>query len=211
MGRLDDSPPSTSSRPSLSTGANTPGADRLARIVEVLDLRHRQRQGAQDLRHLLPLHQAAGQLELAAFQAQRKLDQEVLVLELAPEVEVLALRPVAECVFPVDRGHDALDVRRRQARGVQAADHRAHAGAGDGIDGHVIFLEDLEHADVGGTARPATGQHQADARAPRFVLGRRFLRRGTRCDDEGNHGEPRCASRFLAGSRHRGKDSRSWR
>jgi NTE family protein len=33
IGRLDESPPSTSMRPSVSTGANTPGADRLARIA----------------------------------------------------------------------------------------------------------------------------------------------------------------------------------
>ncbi len=41
MGRFEESPPSTSMRPSASTGENTPGADRLARIAVVRSPRSR--------------------------------------------------------------------------------------------------------------------------------------------------------------------------
>ena len=89
-------------RPSDSTGANTPGADRLARIAVVrsprsmttrspvtmsvamarngmarssklCDLRHGQRQPAQDLRELLSLHQSARQAEFAALEARAEI------------------------------------------------------------------------------------------------------------------------------------------
>ena len=197
MGRFDDRPPSTSMRPSDSTGENTPGADRLARmavvrspwpridavagddvgghgaerdgeVVEVLDLRHRQREAAQDLRELLSLDQATRQAELAALQAQRKLHQEVLVFELAAEIERAARRAVTEGVLPVDRGHDPFDVGRRESGRIQAANDRAHAGASDDIDWHVVFLEHLEHADVSRATCAAARQHQSDSRAGGF-------------------------------------------
>ena len=57
-------------------------------IVEILDLRHRQREAAQDLRELLSLHEAARQPELPALDPERKFDQEILVFELAPEIEI---------------------------------------------------------------------------------------------------------------------------
>ena len=66
---------------------------------------------AQDLREFLSLDEAARQAEFPALEAERKLHEEILVFELAAEVEVGAGRPVAERVLPVDRGHDALDVR----------------------------------------------------------------------------------------------------
>ena len=128
----------------------------MARSSKSLDLRHGQRQAAQDLRELLPLHQAARQAEFAALEAQRKLHQEILVLELAAEIESLARRAVTERVLPVDRGHDSLDVGGRKTRRVQATDHRAHAGAGDRVHGNVVLFEHLEHADVSGAACAAT-------------------------------------------------------
>ena len=54
--------------------------------------------------------------------------------------------------------------------GIQAADHRAHAGAGDGVDGNVVFLEHLEHADVRGAARAAAREHEPDARPTGVAL-----------------------------------------
>ncbi len=153
------------------------GAERDGEIVEVLDLRHRQCQAAQYLRELLPLHQSARQAETPALQPQREFDQEVLVLELAAEIQVLARRPVAERVLPVHRSHDALDVGGREARGVQPADHRAHAGAGDGIDRHVILFEHFEHADVRRASRAAAREHQPDPGTSGLALARGFLRR----------------------------------
>ena len=58
----------------------------------------------------------------------------------------------------------SLDLLARQAAGIQPADHRAHAGAGDRIDRHVQLIEHLEHADVRRAARAAAREHQSDAR-----------------------------------------------
>ncbi len=139
MGRFSDNPPSTSSRPSRSTGENTPGRGNAGaqgarevagahhyrftglqirghrtkwrgQLVEVRDARHRQRQRAQRLVELLALDQPFGQQEVAAAQAERKLHEEVLVLLLATERQLRARRAVAEGVLPVERAHDALDV-----------------------------------------------------------------------------------------------------
>jgi len=69
----------------IDVGGN--GAEWNGEIVEFLDLRHRQRESAQDLRELLPLHQAAWQAKFAALEAERKLHQVSLVLELATEIQ----------------------------------------------------------------------------------------------------------------------------
>ena len=63
---------------------------------------------------------------------------------------------------------DALDVARGKAARVETADHRAHAGAGDRVDGDVQVLEHFQHADVRGAACAATREHEADAQAMVF-------------------------------------------
>ena len=196
MGMFSEMPPSTSSRPSRSTGANTPGADRLARIarrqiagfhdhrltglqirrdrakrggqvVEARDARDRERQAPQHLVELLPLNQALRELDVAASKAQRKFDQEILILLLAAERQILARRAVAERVLPVQRSHDRLDLARAEPARIQAADDGAHARAGDRINGDVELLENLEHADVRGTPRAPAGENEPDARPVR--------------------------------------------
>ena len=107
------------------------------------------------------------QHHVAAMQSEGKLDEEGLVLLLAPQRQVLARRPVAEGVLPVGRASSASRLTRAETAGVQPAHHRAHAGAGDRIDRHVHVFEHLEDADVRDPARPAAGEHQPDARPRR--------------------------------------------
>jgi hypothetical protein len=94
------------------------GAERDREIIEALHLRDGQRERAQRLRELLALYEAPRQPELPAFEAQRKLDQKALILELAAEIEVDAGRTVAKGVLPVDGLHDAFDVGGVEARGI---------------------------------------------------------------------------------------------
>ena len=101
---------------------------------------------------------------MLAAQAQGELHQEVLVLQLAPEGEVFAWRPVAKGVLPVQRAHDRFDLVRAQPTGIQAANHRAHARTGDHVDRNVQLLKNLEHAYVRCTSGTTAGQYQPDAR-----------------------------------------------
>ncbi|MNO68906.1 hypothetical protein D3C76_597510 [compost metagenome] len=64
--------------------------------------------------------------------------------------------------MPVKGGREFFQLFDTVARGVQAADHRAHAGAGDGVDAHTLFLQCFEHADVGQATGSTARQHQAD-------------------------------------------------
>src|SRR6202008_4613610 len=110
------------------------------------------------------------QHDVTVAHPEREFHQVVLILLLAPQIEVLAGRTVTEGILPVDRGHDLLDVARREAARVEPADPRAQAGAGDRIDRYVHLLEHFEDADMGGAARAAAGEHQTD---PRTMMQRR--------------------------------------
>ncbi|MNG99484.1 hypothetical protein D3C79_586550 [compost metagenome] len=70
--------------------------------------------------------------------------------------------------MPVKGGREFFQLFDTVARGVQAADHRAHAGAGDGVDAHTLFLQGLEHTDVGQATGRAPRQHQANLGPGRF-------------------------------------------
>ncbi|MCY1464329.1 hypothetical protein D9M71_823380 [compost metagenome] len=70
--------------------------------------------------------------------------------------------------MPVDTQGEFFQLVDLVARGVQAADHRAHAGAGNGIDLDALFLQGLEYADMGQAAGSTAGEHQADFRSGRF-------------------------------------------
>src|SRR5690606_12840626 len=129
---------------------------------EIRDVRNRQRLLPEHLVELLPLDQPLRQQEAPAAQAEREFDEEVLILELAAESEILSRRPVVEGILPIDGGHDLLDLARREAARIQPADHGAHARAGDGMNGNVKLLENLEHSDVRGTSGAAAGKHETD-------------------------------------------------
>ena len=67
---------------------------------------------------------------------------------LAAESELGAWRAIPERILPVERGHHGLDLARGQAARVEAADHSAHAGAGDCIYGDMQLIEHFQHANV---------------------------------------------------------------
>ena len=140
MGRFSASPPSTSSRPSNSTGANTPGADMLARMaiarsplsmqhglaglqigrhrakwrgqqVEIRAVAERQGELAQRLLQFLPLNEALRQQDFAVLQAQRQAHQKISVVLFAPECQVAARRRIAKRLLPIERAHGRVDLR----------------------------------------------------------------------------------------------------
>ncbi len=133
-------------------------------LVEVAHGAHVEREAAQGLSELLTLDESLGQDELAVLEPERKAHEERLIVLLAPEGHFLPGGAIGERVLPVDRAERLFDLARGQARGVQAADNGAHAGAGDGVDRHAQLLEHLQHADVSSATRAAAAQHQADAR-----------------------------------------------
>src|SRR3569833_87167 len=109
-----------------------------------------------------------------ATNPQRKLDQKILILLLAPQGEVLARGPVAESVLPIERGDDALDLTGRESAGVEAAYYRPHARARNRIDRDVLLFQHLQDADMRYSTRSTTGKDQADSRP----VGRGWRRRG---------------------------------
>src|SRR3569833_3406248 len=109
-----------------------------------------------------------------ATNPQRKLDQKIQILLLAPQGEVLARGPVAESVLPIERGDEALDLTGRVAAGVEAAYYRPHARARNRIDRDVLLFQPLQDADMRYSTRSTTGKDQADSRPVR----RGWRRRG---------------------------------
>ena len=143
-------------------------AKRRRQPVEIRSVVERQRQLAQRLLQFLALDQPLRQQDLAVLQTQRQAHQEVTIVLLAPEREIAPRRRVAKSLLPVDRAHGFVDVVRTHAAGIQTADHGAHAGARDAIDGYLELFENFEHADVRHAARAAAGEHQADTGADRI-------------------------------------------
>ena len=123
--------------------------------VKIRDRGGRQRQTPQYLAQLLALDKTLGKLEVPAAQAEWKIDQEILLLFLPPEGEIGARGAIAKSLLPVHRSHDRLDFTRRITARIQAADDRAHAGAGDRIDGNMQCVKHLEHANVCGATGAA--------------------------------------------------------
>lgn len=61
--------------------------------------------------------------------------------------------------------HDDFEAVDGDAGGVEGADHAAHAGSGDDVDGDVVLFEPLEDADFGEGEGAAATEGKADARA----------------------------------------------
>ena len=55
-----------------------------------------------------------------------------------------------------------LNFLRIAAGGVKTADQAAHAGAGHQVHRHMMFVEPLQHANMGQAQRSAAFEHQAD-------------------------------------------------
>ncbi|MNF63128.1 hypothetical protein D3C84_448220 [compost metagenome] len=145
------------------------GAEGDGQLVEVTGIAGMHQQTLQQQGEVLALDHPERQAQAAVIaEAQALLDQEVAVVLLAAEGHVLPWRVVGQGLLPVQVGGDLLQLIDLIARRIEPADHRAHAGAGDGVDLDALFLQRLEHADMGQPAGGAAGQHQAD---PGFGLG----------------------------------------
>src|SRR5690348_18231505 len=87
--------------------------------------------------------------------------------------------------------HERIDLAARTSPRVERADERPHARADHGSRPDAEAVEHAQHADVGETARAATGEHQRERRAVRFAerRGTAPLRRGRSadgCEQESN-------------------------
>ncbi len=131
-------------------------------------LAHRQRVAAQQQLELAARHRADRQHRLSAQALQADLDRRGTRspppcgagprLSRGSRVENIASKST--------RQSSRLQRLGAHAAGVQAADDRAHRGAGDRVDRDALALEHLQHAHMRQAARAAARQHQADARTP---------------------------------------------
>jgi hypothetical protein len=175
------------------------GPKRNRQPIEVLHLRDGNRRRAQHLLELLSLDEPARIGEPLGAHAERIAHEKVAIVLFAPEAELRARRTVLKRFLPIQRRDQPFDLRRRDAGGVEPADDRTHAGAGNGVDRDTHVLDDFQYADMSGTARPAAAQDEADARAVLLCFGRYRLTASQQQNHQenslGNHG-PRHTSRF---------------
>ena len=137
------------------------GAKGDRQLVEISRVAAVGKHAFQQQREVLALDDAQRQAEAAIVaETEFLLDQEVPVILLAAKRHVLPGWRIGECLLPIDTQCELFQLINLVARRVQPADHRAHAGAGNCIDMNPLFLQGLEHADVGQPACGAAGQHQ---------------------------------------------------
>ncbi|MNV36705.1 hypothetical protein D3C71_1281930 [compost metagenome] len=129
-------------------------------MIELAHLPGRQQQAAQQHLQLLTLDQPLRERDLAVAQADFDAAQQAQVIFLAAHAALIAWRLVAQHLGPVDPVQHRFDLIGGVARGIQAADHRAHRGADDAVDRHALALEHLEHADMGRAAGTAAAKDQ---------------------------------------------------
>lgn len=126
------------------------GAERNRQAVEIADVAATYQQALEQQCQVLALDHAQRQAEAAVItKAQALLDQEVAVILLAAKRHVGARWVIGKHLPPIHGQRHLLEFGDAVARGVQAADHRAHAGAGNGVDAHALLFQRLEHPDMG--------------------------------------------------------------
>ncbi|MCY1415178.1 hypothetical protein D9M71_306510 [compost metagenome] len=141
------------------------GAEGDRQFVEVAGIAGVHQQALQQHRQVLALDHPQRNAEGAVVaEAELLLDQEVAVVLLAAERDVLPGWRIGQRLLPVQAEGDAFQFLRAVAGGVEATDHRSHAGAGDGVDMDALFVQRLQHADMRQPARSPAGKHQADFR-----------------------------------------------
>ena len=175
------------------------GAEGRRQAVELAHVAHRQRQPAQQRLQAAAGEGAGGHAHLAVAQAEFDRRGELEVLLLAALRQVLPIDAAGEEPVPGDPRQLAIQVLGGHAAGVEPADDGAHRGAGDDVDGDVLALEHLQHADVGQPARAAAGQHQRQLGPLRLVGGGRRHRAGGRV---GRHGLSQHRGRGQRGGQH---------
>ncbi len=148
------------------------GAERNRQLVEIAGVAGMHQQAFEQQCEVLTLDHAQWQAEAAVVaKAELLLDEKVAVVLLAPVGNVLARRVVGQHLLPVEGERQSLQLGHAIARRVEPADHCAHAGAGDGVDAHTLFLQGFQHPDMGQPARGTAGQHQAGPGLGRFGKG----------------------------------------
>ncbi len=149
------------------------GAERDRQLVEVAGIAGMHQQALEQQGEILALDHAQRQAEATVVaKAELLFDQKVAIILLAAVRDVLAWRIVGQHLLPVEGQGQALQLGHAIAGRVQPTDYSAHAGAGDRIDAHALFLQRLEYADMGEAARRAAGQDQADLRLGRLGCGK---------------------------------------
>ncbi|MNZ50958.1 hypothetical protein D3C78_687590 [compost metagenome] len=145
------------------------GAERYWQLVEIAGIGGVGQLAFQQQCEVLALNHPKWQAKAAVVsKTQLLLDQKIAVILLAPEGHVLARWGIGQRLLPVERSGEFFQLLDAVAGRIQAANHRAHAGAGDGVDAHALFLQGLEHADVGQATGSAPGEYQADLGACRL-------------------------------------------
>ena len=147
------------------------GPERQRQAVEIFDADGAQREQPELAAEPLAADDAAGQDESVLRHPELPARQIDEIIDLAPVRQVPALGGVAHEGVPVERERELLELVRRVAGGVEPADDRPHAGAGDAIDRHLHLLEHAQHADVSEPEGAATGENQTDTRSRRPHFG----------------------------------------
>ena len=139
------------------------GGDRAVgdrQLVEVLDVVDVARELVQEELEIAARQRALEPEEFAVAIAELERERKRRELFLAAEADVAALGTVGQQGGPAHRAELALHLVRRHAARVEAADDRAHGGAGDVVDRHAHLVQHLEHADVREAARASARQDE---------------------------------------------------
>ena len=161
------------------------GTKRYWQLIEVADMRDVDGQLTQDQVQLLALHQSQGQFELTAMQPQVQIDRVMLLVLLAPQAQVAAVRFIGQPVGPIRACDDLFELGGAFPRGIETADDRAHARSGDRVNRDMQSLQLTQNADVRGAAGTATAQHQTYSWSVWWHSTRN--RRRFLCSDVGGH------------------------
>ena len=138
---------------------------------------------AQLAQHGFQLHagdDALAHLDLPIAQTNLGRKEDVVVVLLAAHGQFLARRLLLEQQLGGDTAEDHVHLRQCGAGGIGRAHQRAHAGTGDAVHRHAVFLQHSQHTDMSGAAGTTAGQHQTDARTLASIISRRVAgsRRG---------------------------------
>lgn len=85
-----------------------------------------------------------------------------LAILLTTEGELVGRLLVCKGLVPRDAGDEFLQIGRRSARRVEAADNGPHTRSGDAIDGDTHVFQDLQDADMGDPPGPPAAQDQTN-------------------------------------------------
>jgi len=141
------------------------GGERNGQRAEIPDRVRRPGEAGEELGHALSRDDTLRELDPAPLNRQR--EQVVVLREFAIDREIATVHRIGEQPVPILGPDDRIELRGRVPHRVQAADHAAHARAGNHVHRNSRLLEHLQHADVGEPPRRAAGEGDADLLAAR--------------------------------------------